>query len=122
MTDKREGRHRAWRCRRYALCLLDAARADLPDLPSCPCERFDQDPAATHLRDLFACRHLLAAILFPDVYDLFTMLMSVEDPRKKAGILKAALRTLHDQKRGIGRYGPRRDRRLIGPSGGRGPC
>lgn len=109
MSHTGRAHQREWRCWRYSRCLFQAARDDLPDLP-CPCDQFELDPGATTWRDVEGSRHLVAAILFPDVYDHLTTMMSIDDPRKKGVILRLALRALRHQKRGTGRHGPWGDR------------
>ena len=56
---------------------------DLPDLPGCPCGRFELDPGAVSWRDVAACRHLILAALLPNAYELLLALMATRDSRKK---------------------------------------
>lgn len=85
---------RAWRCKRYALCISEAAKADLDDLPGCPCDRFELDREVVTWRDVESSRHLIVAALWPEAWQAFQSLQSTPDPNKKRALLREVWRNL----------------------------
>lgn len=107
MIETREEAQRAWQCTRYALCLSEAARADLPEVPGCPCDRFRRDPEAVRWTDVAPSRLLLMAVLRPEAFEVLQSLQTISDTRRKWKILRFAWPTLNLRRRDLVRAGLR---------------